>query len=397
MEDLNLNRNIKIIFAVGLLSAFILGVFDLLLPFYLKYRGVSLIHMGLIFTVSTLAISFLRIMIGEYADVYGRKNVYLASCSLGAIAKSLFPLSVNNVQILFNKFLNDLQDNFRVSIHNVMLFENDRKNYAKFFSWFTASNFILQATGTLCFAVLLVYLGYLNLFFLLSGIEMAKFILLLLYHEDRREEKRRSLSLREAYSFKISGCLKVLALSSAIGSLGFGIAHGFLLPLYFAEKYGLDAAQISMITAIHRLSFLTTPSASGVIRKLGLKRTYVFSTFAYVFSFLTVGLINLPILIFVPIFLIHDLLGGGIRMTTMNVIVQNLTMDETRGREINTFNAIQMPINILAPSIAGALATMNWDLIFVIGGLLYAVSLAIFFFFFKAECFEGPSKEKESQ
>lgn len=385
-----MNRNVKIIFIVGLLSAFVLGIFELLFPFYLKYRGISLVEMGLIFTVSTIAISFLRIMLGEYADVYGRKNVYLSSCALGTAAKILFPFSINKFQILFNKFLNDLQDNLRFSVHNVMLFENDRKNYAKFFSWFTASNFILQASGTACFAILFAYLGYFNLFFLLSGIEAVKFSLLLFYRDDRQRTTQRRLSLKEAYSFKISRSLKILALSSAISAFGFGIAHGFLLPLYFAEKYHLNAAQISAITAIHRLCFLTSPVANSVIKKLGLRRTYILSTFAYAFSFLTVGLITFPILIFLPIFLIHDLLGGGIRMTSLSVIVQNLTAEETRGREINTFNAIQIPLTILAPSIAGALASISWDLIFVTGGLFYIISLAVFCVFFKDE----PSEEK---
>jgi len=382
-ENSRLNRNVKVIFIAGLLSAFVLGIFDLLFPFYLRYRGISLVEMGLIFTVSTIAISLLRIMLGEYADVYGRRNVYLASCALGSASKFLFPFSMSKLQILLNKFLNDLQDNLRLSVHNVMLFENDRKNYTKFFSWFTTSNFILQATGTACFAILFAYLGYLNLFFLLSGIETTKFFLILVYRDNRSREKQRRFSLRDAYSFKISGGLKILALSSAISMFGFGIAHGFLLPLYFAEKYGLDAAQISVITAIHRLCFLTTPAASSVIKKLGLKRTYILSTLAYAFSFLTVGLITLPILIFLPIFLIHDLLGGGIRMTSLSVIVQNLTAEETRGREINTFNAVQIPLTILAPSIAGALASIDWDLTFLTGGLLYVISLAVFCLFFK--------------
>jgi len=383
-----LNRNVKIIFIVGLLSAFVLGVFELLFPFYLRYRGISLVEMGLIFTASTIAISFLRIMLGEYADVYGRKNVYLSSCALGTMAKILFPFSINKFQILFSKFLNDLQDNLRLSVHNVMLFENDRKNYAKFFSWFTASNFILQATGTACFAVLFAYLGYLNLFFFLSAMEATKLSIILFYRDALRREGRRRLSLKEAYSFKIGRRLRILALSSAISALGFGIAHGFLLPLYFAEKYGLDAAQISIITAIHRLCFLTTPLAGSVIKKLGLKRTYILSTFAYAFSFLTVGLITFPILLFLPIFLIHDLLGGGIRMTALSVIVQNSTAEETRGREINTFNAIQIPLTILAPSIAGVLASINWDLIFITGGLLYVASLAVFWVFLRDEPFE---------
>jgi len=174
-----------------------------------------------------------------------------------------------------------------------------------------------------------------------------------------------------------------LSLSSAIGVLGFGIAHGFLLPLYFVGKYGLDAAQISIITAIHRLSFLTTPLSDKIIGRLGIRRTYIFSTLAYAVAFLSIGLVTFPIFIFVPVFLIHDLLGGGIRMTAMSVIVQNHTADSRRGREVNVFDTLQTPMAIIAPSLAGILAAKSWDLIFITGGLLFLVSLLVFCLFFK--------------
>jgi MFS family permease len=377
-----LDGNVKVVFAAGLSSAFILGVFEILFPFYLDYRGISLVGMGLIFSISTLAISFLRVFIGEYADVYGRKKIYLSSCILGIAAKSMFAFFVGELEILINKFLNDLQGSLRTSVHNIMLYENARKAYAKMLSWFTASNFVLQAIGSLSFPVLLASLAYPGLFLLLAGLEGIKFFVILTYNEERKERRGRKISLREAYSFRIRGSLKVLSLSSAIGALGFGIAHGFLLPLYFAGKYGLDLAQISIITAIHRLSFLTTPLAGKVINKLGVRRTYILSTLAYIISFLAIGLITFPIVIFVPIFLIHDLLGGGIGMTAKSVIIQNLTEDDTRGRDVNAFNAIQTPMVIMAPSLAGILAAASWDFIFIAGGLLYLVSLLVFMLFF---------------
>jgi len=284
----------KVVFAAGLSSAFILGVFEILFPFYLDYRGISLVGMGLIFSISTLAISFLRVFIGEYADVYGRKKIYLSSCILGIAAKSMFAFSVGEVEILISKFLNDLQGNLRTSVHNIMLYENARKAYAKMLSWFTASNFVLQAIGSLTFPVLLASLAYPDLFLLLAGVEVIKFFVILAYREDSKEKRGRKISLKEAYSFKIGAKLKVLCLSSAIGALGFGIAHGFLLPLYFAGKYGLDLAQISIITAIHRLSFLTTPLADTIITRLGVRKTYVLSTLAYIISFLAIGLITFP-------------------------------------------------------------------------------------------------------
>lgn len=386
-----LERNVKVIFGAGLLSAFILGVFEILFPLYLDYRGISLIDMGLIFSISTLVISFFRIFLGEYTDVYGRKKVYLSSCAFGIVAKSLFPFSAGRLEILISKFLNDLQGSLRTSVHNIMLYENARKAYARLFSWFTASNFILQAAGTLSFALLLASLGYSGLFFVLSGVEIATLLVILAYRENRETRSGKTISLKEAYSFKLNWNLKVLSLSSAISALAFGIPHGFLLPLYFVGKYGLETAQLSVVTAIHRLSFLTTPLADKVIGRLGLRRTYILSSLAYAVSFSTVGLVSLPIYVFMPVFLIHDLLGGGIGMTAMNVMVQNLTDDDTRGREVNAMDAIRTPMAIVAPSIAGILAAASWDLIFIAGGLLYFAALATFSLFFRGQDYTSAS------
>jgi len=264
-----------------------------------------------------------------------------------------------------------------------MLYENTRKAYTKLFSWFTASNFILQAIGTLSFAVLLAGLGYSGLFLVLSGVELAKLLIVFAYREEGKRSSRRKITLREAYSFKLDRSLKILSLVSAISALGFGIAHGFLLPLYLVSKYGLNEAQLSIVTAIHRLSFLTTPLADKVIGRLGLRGTYFLSTLSYAVSFSAVGFFSFPIGIFVPIFIVHDLIGGGIGMTAMNVMVQNLTDDDTRGREVNAMNAIRTPMMIVAPSIAGMLAASNWDLIFIVGGLLYFVSLTVFSLLFR--------------
>ena len=392
-----MERNVKVIFSAGLLSAFILGVFEIMFPLYLDYRGISLIDMGLIFSVSTLVISFLRIFLGEYTDVYGRKKVYLSSSAFGIVAKGLFPFSAGQLEILISKFLNDLEGSLRMSVHNIMLYENARKAYARLFSWFTASNFILQAIGTLSFAVLLAGLGYSGLFFALSGAEIAKLLVILAYKENRQARPGKKVSMKEAYSFKLDRSLKVLALSSAISALAFGIPHGFLLPLYFVGKYQLDAAQLSVVTAIHRLSFLTTPLADKVIGRLGLRRTYILSTLAYAVSFSAVGFVSLPIFLFLPIFLIHDLLGGGIGMTAMNVMVQNLTDDDTRGRQVNAMEAIRTPMAIVAPSIAGILAAASWDLIFVAGGLLYFAALAVFVLLFRGQDYTSASGDGQDE
>ena len=153
--------------------------------------------------------------------------------------------------------------------------------------------------------------------------------------------------------------------------------------MYFAGKYGLDFFQISLVTTVHRLAFLTTPFAGKIINRIGAKTTWILTTAAYAISFLAIGLITFPIIIFVVVFLIHDLFGGGIRTTAKNVLVQRLAAEDRRGREVNAFEAVQMPVSILAPGLAGALAASSWDYTFLAGGMFFIISLCIFILFYK--------------
>jgi MFS family permease len=72
-------------------------------------------------------------------------------------------------------------------------------------------------------------------------------------------------------------------------------------------------------------------------------------------------------------------------MTAKSLILQNLSNEDSRARDINVFNAIQTPMVILAPSIAGILAAENWDYIFIVGGILTLISLLIFYLTFKKD------------
>jgi len=54
LRGVALERNVKVLVSLSMVSAFILGIFELLFPLYLNYRGVSLVSMGLILSISTL-------------------------------------------------------------------------------------------------------------------------------------------------------------------------------------------------------------------------------------------------------------------------------------------------------------------------------------------------------
>lgn len=383
---IRLNRNIRVLFIVGLSFGFVAGLSELVLPFFLSYRGVSLVQIGIIFSISALAMALFRIFLGEYTDIYGRKKVYSTAFAVGALSNALFPFSFGQIVLSLNKILTDISTNITTSIHSVTLYENDKENYSRWFSWITAGQILIMALGDFVTSILILRINFSGCFYLLAAVQAAAFFFFLLFYREKVTEKQnRKISLKKTFSFYIHRNLKVLAVASTLLMIGIQINHTFTLPLYFAAKYGMNTAQVAIIMAIHRLSFLTIIYASSYLKKFPLKKAYIYTSLPYVFSFLIVGTITLPIDVFTPIWLIHDLLGGGINATTQQVIVQTLARDDRRGKDVNTFSAIQNLSLIITPYLAGTLAAMNWDYIFLGGGILCLASVIFFCIFYKEE------------
>jgi MFS family permease len=386
-----LEENIKVLYVVGLSHAFVMGLFEFIFPFFLTDMGISLVEIGIIFSVSALALGIFRILLGEYTDIYGRKRIYSTAFALGALSNLLYPLSLGQIRMALNKILTDISASIRMSVHSIMLYESDSKNYNRWYSWLMGGQHIVMAFAIFISSLLLFHIGYSNCFFLIASIQIGISIgFSLFYREKKKIRQAKKISLKAVYSFDIHRNLKVLVVASILLSIGFQINHTFTLPLYFAGKYGMPTEDVAIMMSIHRLGFLTTFFASNFLNKVPLKKAYIYASLAFAISFLIVGLITLPIAVFIPIWLLHDLLGGGIWVTAREAILQKFARDETRGKDVNTFGAIHSLTTVITPSLAGALAAANWDYIFLGGGILCLASVILFYVFY-----EDPSHHEE--
>ena len=70
------NRNVKTVLAVSILFGMSTGIYEFVLPFYLKERGLSYEAMGVIFAIAAAGMLGLRIVMGRLADLWGRKPFY---------------------------------------------------------------------------------------------------------------------------------------------------------------------------------------------------------------------------------------------------------------------------------------------------------------------------------
>jgi len=121
------------------------GAFDLIFPFFLESRGISLAGMGFLFTVSHAVDEFLQVFIGDYTDRMGRKKVYSRSFIIGAIANFLFTLERGVLELSFTKILNDIATTIRRAVSSVMVFENSGRSFPRYISYTRGGGLVIQA------------------------------------------------------------------------------------------------------------------------------------------------------------------------------------------------------------------------------------------------------------
>ena len=90
-----MNRNVKVLLAVSVLFGAAVGSYEFVLPYYLTERGLSFQSMGTIFAIAAAAMVPIRILMGRFADRWGRKTFYGISLGGSAVTMWLTPMSAS--------------------------------------------------------------------------------------------------------------------------------------------------------------------------------------------------------------------------------------------------------------------------------------------------------------
>ena len=87
-----MNLDLKVVFAALILSAVVDGLFNFVTPFYLTSIGISLLDIGVIFSIAAFVMVLVNIILSAYTDVKGRKAVFVSSFLIQSISSTFFLL-----------------------------------------------------------------------------------------------------------------------------------------------------------------------------------------------------------------------------------------------------------------------------------------------------------------
>ncbi len=372
-----MNRNIKTVLAVSILFGISTGIYEFVLPYYLKERGLSFESMGAIFAIAAAGMLVVRISMGRLADLWGRKPFYGLSLGGSALAMWLTPTSGSVAGQSALKTLREAMFLTRDTLHPVVLYEEQRDRFMDFMGKTRGMEFMFQAVGTLISGATIVWLGTGGNLRLAAALLAAGCVIFWAMFRERPTEEETRLttgSLRDLFSFEMHRNLRIIMVSVFIFNIGISTSHNFIMPLFFSEKFGVSRYVVSWVMVVHRATIALPLLLAGMLAFKNLKRVYVWalvlegviiSTAALIPNFYGAAVV----------WLLHDLLGAGVWIPIQNLIIQEYTRPERRALEMGKILAYGGIGTIIGPWIAGVLSQqVNVSAPFFVSGLMMIAS-----------------------
>lgn len=378
-----MSANVWVVLIVSVLFGLSFGIYEFVLPFFLDARGVSFGSMGLIFSISAAVTFLVRVTTGHLSDRFGRKAFYSTALSLCGLTSLMTPLLP---AVWFQALLKSVREASVVTreiMHSLLLYDENRPRFLDFIGRTRGFEYLFQGVGSIVAGVLLASLavrsenGAYAVSLGLAGILVlaAWGVFAFRYREAgrRSSDPAQPGSLRQVFGLDLPSQLKLLTFAMFVFNVGLSVSHCFIMPLFFAKKFGASTSVVSLIMAAHR-GILGVPMIFvGRYVKKHLKAVYI--TFVIVEGLVLSASALIPAFwLATAVWLTHDLFGAGIWVPINSTFVQQLAREETRGGDVGRSLAVSALGWVVGPIVAGAVAGSNVSMPFFLSGVLVALS-----------------------
>ena len=355
-----MRHNVKLLFIVCIGYGFTKGLTDFAVPLYLKANGHSFRDIGTIFTVSAIAIFFLRIYLARLSDLLGRKLLYVGSLALTSLSYLGFPFLQRLAAMAALKTASDLSFGVRETMHATALYESRAHGYVHLQGMTRGTEMLFMGLGTLAAGFLIVACGYTVPFAASALVLLATTVLFARWFAEPAELPRKGPSpgLFMLLTTSFPRPILVLTASGFIFGIAVSASHYYLPPLFFQQKFALGERTIAVIQLLHMLSHVPALFLVGRLVKRRWKAVFFWTLFVEGILLGLVGCFTAlgPTLVF---WWTHDMMGAGLWAPLQWGLIQHYARKESRGLDASVVPAVTALGCIFGPLIAGYLAELT--------------------------------------
>jgi len=388
-----MRRNLIVITITAVLFGLTFGVYDLVLPLWLKTNGINYMQMGWIFAVSNGLMILLPIVTGRLADHFGRKRFFATALACCGAACAATPMTVNVAGQTILRVLQRAATGVYESLQGVLIFETNRAKFLLSIRLARGFEFTCNALGAfLVWALIRGQTGADKLaspMYVACGLLLVSFVLVVGWLREPESVPANNLANRRLNPFGLPPVLILLAVFNFVFSLGLSISHSQMMVLFFYDKFNLAEHQVAWVSMAHRVSlglpmmlaafWVTRPNKWLFAVTVALEGLLVSAT---VFPTGVVGA--------VAVWFLHDPIGAAIWFPMNAWYMQHYARPDRRAADVATVMAMNTLGMAIGPLIAGQLAEYAGpvpsplsgaiDLPFFASGLIVVISAALICF-----------------
>ena len=351
--------NFLIITITGALFGLSFGVYDLVLPLWLKTHGVSYMQMGWIFAASNGVMVVLPILVGWLADHFGRKRFFAAGLGVCAGACLATPMTASVTAQTGLRVMQRAATGIYESLQNVLLFETSRFRFIPSVRVARGFELTCHALG----AVLVWFLirnhtgsGKLALpMYVAFGLLAVAFMLVVIRLREPQNGRAQPFDLRRFSPFGLPRVLILLAAFNFVFMLGLSISHSQMMLLFFYDKFDLAEHHVAWISMAHRMS-LGLPMILAVFWTTRPNKRLFVITIVLEGVFVATTVLPTGVWGAVVIWLLHDPVGAAIWLPISSWYMQHYARPDRRAADVAIVMAMSTLGTVIGPILAGQLA-----------------------------------------
>ena len=380
----------KYIIYASIMPAVAYGLLFTDLSYFLTtVQGIPADLMGIVITLMGVSTFVASIFLGVVADVYGRKMLLVGGNVLASFIIAFFAVTTDPLLLLIAAILEGISEAAILTSSSALLADKtDNEKRTTVFSLYGFAQSIAFGLGSFAVPALLIFelFGFTNkeshmlLYILIAILSLISTLLMLKVTESKRLKKSRT-SYLDLFPRKSKNVLLKYTLSSAVLAFGAGMVVP-LMTLWFHLQYGIsDAISAPILAVSSMLIALATLISPFLAKKFGLIKAIVVTQIVSTFFMLLT-----------PLSPDYALAGFvySIRALLMNMasplsqsMIMGLVAEDERGAASGISGALWRLPNALSTFIGAWL--MGLGLLaepFFIAGLLYVVSIILFWHYF---------------
>ncbi len=287
---MTLTPDARLLFVTRGVRTFAYGMLAVILALFLAARGFTNTEIGLVFTATLVGDGALSLVVGTFADSFGRRRVLVASCVLVVLAGSVFAITESPILLTLAAIVGTISPSgaevgpFLAIEQAAITQEVSAAERTRVFGYYQLTGSLSTAVGALSAGWIVHFIarerhseldGFRAVLFAYAALGLV--LAALFFRLSARVEPQRHEPTRVGLH-RSRRAVTTLAALFAVDSFGSGLAVQTLVAFWLHRRFGADAGLLgSIFFATNLVAAFSSLLVAPLAKRIGLVNTMVWT------------------------------------------------------------------------------------------------------------------------